>query len=553
MKEWGINMCFLKQLIIIFIGLSSLSGAASAHAISNTPPSAAVAENSSKHFSLKYSPQRITEVSLEALKSLREQQLKVSRPVGDSGRKFTLLFTNDFHSHLEASPSNIADQKVLGGIIRIAHCFEKIRRTQSNPVLILDAGDYLQGTPYFEKFKGAAEIEFMNQAGYHIATVGNHDLDKGINHLLGLLKNSKFKTVCSNIFLEGESEPCFSPYQLFKIDNVSVAVVGIMGKDAWQSIHPAMRSGITLEDPSITLDRILPEIRPFVDVIVLLSHSGIVQDRLYAENPLIDIIVGGHSHTFMEAHETIGNTVVFQASKYGHLVGKMDVQLDENKISVNSSVEYMDDRFDYIEGQEVQESIVNLLNKCIAEMGNWYNEILGECLIPLPTENKMYGVIPLGEAICEVIRKAGEADVAVIPTGSIKCGIVQGPFTMKTVHELLAHDDTLCVAEMKGSLLLELFQVGHNRWGLPKSFQYSGIQLTIENSIIQQAFINGKEIEPDAIYKIAAPSFFFEREFEGKEFYYDIIADDLRIAFANIVRSEGMGQWVAPILNSQAL
>lgn len=532
-------MYFLKHLFIALIGLSVISGAASASAISH-----ALAKNSDKHFSLKSSPERISEVSLDALKSLQEQQSKVAQPIG--GRKFTLLFTNDFHSHLEASPSNIADQKVLGGIIRIAHCFEKIRQTQNNPVLVLDAGDYLQGTPFFERFKGTAEIEFMNEAGYHIATVGNHDLDKGIDHLFGLLKNSKFKTVSSNIFLEGESEPCFSPYKLFKIDNVTVAVVGIMGNDAWQSIHPAMRSGITLEDPSITLNRILPEIRPYVDVIVLLSHSGIVQDRLYAENPLIDIIVGGHSHTFMESHEMIGNTAVFQASKYGHLVGKMDVQVNEKNIAVESSVEYMDERFDTIEGHEVQQSIVDLLNKCNAEIGNWYDEVLGECLIPLSTENKKNGLVPLGEAICEVLRKAGEVDVAVIPTGSIKCGIEKGPFTVKSIHELLAHDDALCVAEMKGSHLLELFQEGHNRWGLPRSFQYSGILLNIENSIIQKAFINGKEVDPDALYKIAAPSFFFEREFEGKEFSFDIKADDLRIAFANIVRSEGMGQWVIP-------
>ncbi|MDF2577330.1 MAG: nucleotidase [Chlamydiales bacterium] len=524
--------------------------------------------------SIPYSPRsskeekvdRITEVSIETLKNLHAARSDTIQVFRES--KFTILFTGDTHSYLDPSVAKFVSEKPLGGVLRRIQYFKKTVDETKEPVLILDAGDFFHGTPYYEMFKGKPEIQFMNMANYHLVTIGNHDLEEGWEHLEKLLSKGSFKAVCANIFKSDENKPCLEPYSLLKIDDKNVAIVGVMGLDAWKSIRPSARSNLRIEDPKVILDELLPDIRPYVDLIILLSHSGIKDDKILAEHPLVDIVVGGHSHTLMSRAEIVERKVddmikksyVFHGFRHGQLVARLDIDLSHNHlVNVNSSVEHLDDRYDFPNQDSIpNEPAVALLDRYKQKMKNRYDQKLGECVESLPSGDKMNQLTPLGEAVADVLRRAAGADVGVISSGGIKVGFEEGPVTVGVVHNMLAHEEELWSVTMSGSLLINLMREGHKRWGQPRTFQYAGITLEIKDSEIQRATINGRTIDKDEDYTMAGPSFFFEREImspnleilpELKEQvkFVEVKAKDLRDPFKEIIKTQGLGRWIKRI------
>lgn len=508
---------------------------------------------------------RTRKISLEALKNLH--QTREAEPCKFSGTGFIILFTGDTHSYLEPSIASFVSDKALGGIVRRIHYLEQVRSLSNRPVLVLDGGDFLEGTPIFEKFGGQAEAELMNLASYDAATVGNHDFCRGLAHLQRLLKIGNLDAVCANIHHEESSELCFAPYQLFEIAGRLAAVVGVMGTDAWQSIKPFQRKGLELKAPLEALDHILPEIRANADVIILLSHAGIKEDRELAKHPMVDIVIGAHSHTLMKEQEIVvaeiggreKRTPVFHSFRHGMFVGRVDVEFEEARfLTTSSSVQYLDEQFNPPPDNRypVIEKAVKLLDAYRDKMES-FKVVLGQCVEPLLAKDKMQGPVELGMQISEVFKQSAEADVGVIPSGSIKLGIEKGPFTVGSLHGMLAHEEPLWVLDVTGSLLLSLMQKNEERWGKARSFQYAGVSLVKEQEEIKSLSVGGKALQMDGFYSISGPSFFFEREFmdQNKNILPEYAGQikcvkekhgDLRIIFAEYVKAKGLGRWIRP-------
>lgn len=511
---------------------------------------------------------RINKISLEKLKKTFQNRLEHEAFIKRDKKSFTILFTGDTHSNLEPSLASFVSKKELGGVVRRIQYLEQIRKISNQPVLVLDAGDFLQGTAYFEQFEGEAEVKFMNQAGYDIITVGNHDFDMGWPHLANLLKKGKFDAICSNIYPEGVSETCLPPYMLLEIEGQHIAVVGVMGMDSWLSIRPTHRKGLEIKDPITALDQVLPEIRPYVDLVILLSHSGIKDDRELAKHPMVDIVIGGHSHTWMTDQELIKTNIdnhekitpIFHAFRNGMLVGRMDVEFNNGQfLKTESSIQYLDDQFDpqYGVASHTVEVATELFREYQQKM-EIFKTSLGECVETLPSKDKGLSLVEIGQVISNTLRECGQASVGVIPSGAIKVGIEKGPFTLGVLHKVLAHSEPLWVLNIKGSLLLSLMQQGEERWGKQRCFQYAGISMTKKEAEITSLSIEGKELDKNSFYKIAGPSFFFEREFMDKhkkilpQYTEEIQSveekhQDLRIPFAEIVKTKGLGRWVSGI------
>lgn len=509
--------------------------------------------------------QRIKKVSIERLKELSHDKIEHTAFIPHPKKRFTILFTGDTHSNLEPSIASFVSDKPLGGVIRRIHYIEQLRKESDHPVLVLDAGDFLQGTAYFEQFEGKAEIKFMNLAGYDIITVGNHDFDLGWPHLTHLLKEGKFDAICSNIYPEGSTEPCLSPYTIVEIEGQNVAIVGVMGMDSWQSIRPYHRQGLEIKDPMQTLDQVLPKIRPYVDLVILLSHSGIKDDRVLAEHPLVDIVVGGHSHTWMTEQEEIKTKVgifekitpVFHSFRSGMLIGRMDVIFKNGTfVKTKSSIDYLDEKFDpRLETASDTFKIALDLFEGYRRQMNFFETPIGECVETLPTKDKGLGIVDIGYVIADTLRECGQASIGVILSGAIKVGIEKGPFTLGVLHKVLAHAEALWVVNIKGSLLLSLMKQGEERWGKQRCFQYAGVSIVKSGSEITGLIVNGKEVDMNSHYSIAGASFFFEREFMDKqlkllpEFVEEIKSievrhPDLRVPFAETVKVKGLGKWV---------
>lgn len=257
----------------------------------------------------------------------------------EKGGKSTLviLHTNDTHSQI--TPYTSENEIELGGYERREVYIKRVRGENPN-LLLLDAGDFSQGTPYFTIFKGDVEIELMNALGYNAATLGNHEFDNGLEELARRCKNAKFDIVCTNIDFTGTPvEGLVKRYAIFERGGKRI---GVMGTTTSLKGLVSSRSyaGIKWMHPYDILNKTALELKnkEGCDIIILLSHTGYSgsenqnpSDDLIAQNTEnIDIIIGGHSHTYIEEPATYKNkmgrdVLVVTAYEKGSYVGRLDI------------------------------------------------------------------------------------------------------------------------------------------------------------------------------------------------------------------------------------
>lgn len=258
--------------------------------------------------------------------------------------KLTILHTNDFHSHIDPfsddSPRNAGE----GGVARRAALIKKIK-DESNHLLLFDAGDIYQGTPYFNYFNGKLDFELMTRMGYDAATIGNHEFDNGLEGIESQLKYAGFPFITSNYdfsdtILAGKT----IPYKIFNRGGIKVGVYGL-GVELDGLVLSKNYGNTRYEDPlktALKMEQMLHEEHQ-VDLIVCLSHLGYdykdntISDKILAAQTFhTDFIIGGHTHTFLNQPDRIknlsGNEVVVNQVGFGGLrLGKVDFYFSKQK------------------------------------------------------------------------------------------------------------------------------------------------------------------------------------------------------------------------------
>ncbi|WP_298650861.1 metallophosphoesterase [uncultured Proteiniphilum sp.] len=253
-----------------------------------------------------------------------------------SQKKIVILHTNDTHSRIEPLPETDRTAPGKGGVERRASYVDKVRKENKN-VLLLDAGDFLQGTPYFNLFKGEVEVKAMNLIKYDAATLGNHEFDYGMEVLEEVVRKADFPIITSNYdFSQTALAGLVKPYIILKRDGVRIGVIGI-GVRPQGLIAANNYKGMKFLDPVETANKLAAQLRTqhTCDMVICLSHLGYEQDMTLAESTRnIDLIIGGHSHTYMknpEIRENMDNkeVMIYQTNGRGIYVGRIDVQLEK--------------------------------------------------------------------------------------------------------------------------------------------------------------------------------------------------------------------------------
>ena len=277
-------------------------------------------------------------------------------PAAASGR-ITLLHTNDTHSRIEPfGPGNGAISG-LGGVSRRATLVRQLRQ-QLGPVLLLDAGDTFQGTPYFNRYKGRLDYQLMRMMGYDAGTLGNHDFDNGVGMLVEAMEameqlqhaNAPFAFLNCNFDCKGAPalQKRIRPYLVKDFPGVRVGLTGI-GVAFAGLVAPKNHEGISWRDPYESLKPIVKRLREVekVDLVVVLSHlgynlNGTGPDDLHLPGQVagIDAVIGGHSHTFLETPTRVpqahGETLISQVGFGGVNLGRMDFALARGVVKVAS-------------------------------------------------------------------------------------------------------------------------------------------------------------------------------------------------------------------------
>ncbi|RED45892.1 bifunctional metallophosphatase/5'-nucleotidase [Seonamhaeicola aphaedonensis] len=260
--------------------------------------------------------------------------------------KITILHTNDVHSHIDPFGPNDGRNANTGGVARRASLIEAIRKENPN-TLLLDAGDIFQGTPYFNYYGGELEFKLMSMLKYDLATIGNHDFDNSIDGLYAQLPHAQFEFVSANYdFTNTIMDAHVKPFKIFKIDGIKIGVFGL-GIELNGLVEKSLyKETIYLDPLEVTQDmsRIL-KTEEYCDLVICLSHLGyhyknspdrISDLNLAAATKDIDLIIGGHTHTFLKkptvARNIEGkNILINQVGAYGINLGKIDFYFDTDK------------------------------------------------------------------------------------------------------------------------------------------------------------------------------------------------------------------------------
>jgi hypothetical protein len=257
-------------------------------------------------------------------------------------QQMTILHTNDFHGRL--LPYNHigwilgVDDQPVGGIARRATLISQLRGESSNPVALVDAGDFFVAGPWQFLFQGLPEVEAMNLMGYDVMSVGNHELedflgDQALSHLLSLAQTSNFSWLSANLTSSdtGEAFPEIPPYVVKNYGNLRVGFLGLTTTDYWHSTI----GGCELSDPLNAAAYWVPVVRQQCDVLIVVSHLGLSADNeLAATVSGIDAIIGGHSHDFLDTPDWVENPLgvmvpIFQAGEYGLALGRCDLSFTQ--------------------------------------------------------------------------------------------------------------------------------------------------------------------------------------------------------------------------------
>lgn len=267
----------------------------------------------------------------------------------NSKKHITILHTNDVHSHIEAFGPNDPRNANMGGIARRATLIGQIRNENPN-TLLLDAGDIFQGTPFFNFYGGELEFKLMSMLKYDAATIGNHDFDNGIDGLFAQLPHADFDFISSNYdFRNTIMDGHTLPHQILTKDGVKIGIFGL-GVELQGLVNSHLYKETKYLDPvEIATDmvRILKEEKK-CDLIICLSHLGydyksdeISDVKLAKATKDIDLIIGGHTHTFLEKPEIHINkagkkVLINQVGCFGLYLGRIDFYLDkENKVEAD--------------------------------------------------------------------------------------------------------------------------------------------------------------------------------------------------------------------------
>ncbi|WP_430483034.1 bifunctional metallophosphatase/5'-nucleotidase [Rossellomorea marisflavi] len=412
-----------------------------------------------------------------------------------------IYHTNDLHSHFEHW-SRIRD---LMKDRRLLH------EGEGDEVFAFDIGDHVDRShPLTEATLGKGNIKFLNEAGYDGVTIGNNEgitLDhEELNHLYD---EAAFPVILGNLFDESMALPDWaSPYQIYRTKGgVKIGVLGLTAP--FYPFYQAL--GWTVTEPIAELRKLLDELRPKVDVLILLSHLGIRDDEWIGEEfPEVDVILGAHTHHILHEGKEVNGTLLGAAGKYGNFVGHMVIEVD------SSSKKILTRKAGLYAYEDLPESGVEL-----DEERGWVLDgqaLLEEEIADLKTGLSVdwYAPSPLPLLLSEALMEWTDADCSFVNAGLLMEGLQKGAVTKRDLHHILPHPINPCLITLTGEELKEIITLTLNeswpalevkglgfRGRVLGQFVYTNISFT-EGDLL----VGGEHLDPHESYKVALPDMF---------------------------------------------
>ena len=436
--------------------------------------------------------------------------------------EFVILFTNDFHSQIEPTDKNLDYNADRGGAKRLKALIDSVRTAEPH-VLLADAGDLVQGTYYFSLLNGVVEMMILDELGYDVRTVGNHEFDKKMVGLGEMFAMSKVPVVSTNYDF---SNTALAHYvQPSKIINAGRLKIGFIGLGVMLEglVDPTSCEGVKWQNAINVADAEAAKLREQgADMVIAISHLGYEKnnDIYYMDRGValktrnIDMIIGGHSHTFINYPDYVTNldgekVPVVQTGSKGICLGYAKIKIDKSgqpsfTYKLIPVKKHLDSKIDPVFAAKVDSYTTDVAKKM--------EEVIGYCPSAMSKGNPES---PLSNLTADGLLWAAKefhgvtADVSVYNSGGIRSTIAKGNLTVGDVFTLYPFDNVLSVITMKGSDLKKFFDTVASYGGMPIN---AGVRLVISNRKVKSVTINGKAINDSQTYTIATLNYLVNTE-----------------------------------------
>lgn len=375
-------------------------------------------------------------------------------------KKFTILHSNDMHGDFLAEVQG-AEGNLIGGLALLSGYVNRVRKEEEN-VLYVISGDMVQGSLIDSEFKGISTIEIMNFIAPDVVTLGNHEIDYGLPHLLFLEKMANFPIVNANMYIAKYNKRLMRPYLIINVAGFDIMFIGILTEAVLQSLKMDRLVGtfISLEEASHEVGKICNAYKDEdIDLTILLTHIGFESDKELAEllNPEwgVDMIIGGHSHTILEQPAIVKDILITQAGVGTDQIGRFDIVVDDD---TNSIVEWKWQLLPVDESlAQPDEELQRFIDSFKKEVDRKYNAIMCRFAQKL-THPRREEETSLGNLFADILAERAQVDVMFVGSGSIR-GTEMGPLvTLGDFTAIFPFDDALYKVAVTGAQLRQIFK-----------------------------------------------------------------------------------------------
>lgn len=426
----------------------------------------------------------------------------------DPGEELTLLHFNDFHGQLEPY-QDPRDGVERGGIARLATAVASVRAEDpERPVVVLFAGDLLQGTLSSSLFLGIPDIFLFGRLGVDAAVMGNHELDYGQQIFRRLAGEAPFRFLSANVASDPIPLPVLPSVTLEPPGAPKIAILGLTTPDLATATHPRNIEGLSVEDPVAVARRLAPELRANADMLVVLSHMGIDDDRrLVRSVPEIDLIVGGHNHNLYHEPVLEGEVPIVQAGERGGWLGRMDFQCRDGRMSP-ADYRLITIDANTPEDPQIAEHVRRITDDAEREL----DRQVGVSAVELSAWRELIRreEAPFGNFVADLALEITLADIALFNGGAFRSSIPAGPVTLKSIYQAFPFRNELVLGEVTGAQLLAALEhsAGMDPLHNPGGFlQVSGVRYEIADGRLASATVRDAPIDPERRYRIVTSDF----------------------------------------------
>ena len=431
-------------------------------------------------------------------------------------KKLTILHSNDLHGDFLEEE---VDAQLIGGVSMLSGYVGKVRREEKNAIYCI-AGDMFRGSVIDSEFRGISTIEIMNMLAPDVVTIGNHEIDYGIAHLLFLEKCAKFPIINANMYIKTNHARLFQPHHVIEIDGIKILFIGILTESVLSMAKKEALVGgfIDIADATAEVERICNAYNAMdIDCTVLLTHIGFEEDKQLAAqlDPAlgVDIIIGGHSHTLLEKPEVVNGILITQAGTGTDQIGRFDLEIDtdSNRIQ-NFTWKSIPITAEHCPRDTALEEILGHY-KSVAE--EKYARVVTRLKRQL-THPSWYQETELGGFLADILQESLRLDMMLVGSGSIRVTEL-GPIVLfSNLTECIPYDDAAIALWVKGAQLKKmiLYMLRDEVWDGShcEFFQFSGGMRVVydkSNHKLKEFSLHGAPIEEEKVYKIGLQYYFY--------------------------------------------